>query len=338
MIKLKCTCGKLLKVKPEYAGKRLKCPDCQAPVTVPNADDASPLPQKSATGPAAKPEKKKKPSRQLSANDFGDDETDNSEFNGADDYGMHDAPVALPPRRKKNATASASGTTDKPVADAASAMSPKLLYSMYALAGTVSAVVVFFVVWMIIRAGSASSPDAAALAMPEKFVVFKHGEAGLSVECPDGAGWITDSGGGTGGVPPWITVKNEKQEVFISIRGSVSGTAISDIASGGVAPGALDEDLPDELHPAAVVHKFQHDKIRADYNTYEETEPRKIETGFGEGRVSDFTAGSAFSTEYGLRATLIANQYQYNVICKVPKKRLAAYRPILERMIKSVGG
>ena len=32
-----CTCGKKLRFKAEHAGRKTKCPECDAPVTVPDA-------------------------------------------------------------------------------------------------------------------------------------------------------------------------------------------------------------------------------------------------------------------------------------------------------------
>jgi hypothetical protein len=34
-----CVCGKQMRFKPEHAGKKTKCPDCNATITVPDVDD-----------------------------------------------------------------------------------------------------------------------------------------------------------------------------------------------------------------------------------------------------------------------------------------------------------
>jgi TM2 domain-containing membrane protein YozV/DNA-directed RNA polymerase subunit RPC12/RpoP len=44
MIQLKCgTCGRKLQAKDEHAGRTLKCPNCQSPVTVPGASPGAPI-------------------------------------------------------------------------------------------------------------------------------------------------------------------------------------------------------------------------------------------------------------------------------------------------------
>lgn len=42
LIPINCTCGKSLKVKPEYAGKRVRCPNCSVILPVPIATPAQP--------------------------------------------------------------------------------------------------------------------------------------------------------------------------------------------------------------------------------------------------------------------------------------------------------
>ena len=358
MIEIYCDCQKVLRVKPEYAGRRVKCPNCQSVLTVPAANasvtspDSTASPGKSpanaarkSPGSAAKPDTQKptgeqprgkksarqKPARVVKEEDY-DGLDDFSDAGGSyDDYGVDDFATALPGRKKKKTSEAVASREQKDKPDAAG-LSPGIMYSMFAFAATVSATVMFF----IVRALMATSvADAVSMTVPQVFATVKHDQLGLSAECPDERGWETTFGGGTGGVAPWINMKHERQGVSIAIRGSTSGTAISDISGAG-RDGT--EELPDELQPVSVAHAFQKDKISSDYSTYEETEPRKIDSRFGEGRVSDFSAGSVLSTEHGLRASLIANQYQYNVICKAPKKRLAEYRAVFERIIKSIGG
>ena len=42
MIQFTCECGRALKIKPEFAGKKVRCPDCQAVQRVPTGDEPSP--------------------------------------------------------------------------------------------------------------------------------------------------------------------------------------------------------------------------------------------------------------------------------------------------------
>lgn len=346
MVQFRCSCGKVLKAKAEYAGRILKCPKCEAKIRVPapsGTSAAKPAPTKNSKRPAGTTTSKKKRSRPApppeeeeyeELEEYTEDDAYDSDYE-ADDYGSYDdyeAPAL--PKRKKKSNSKKPKKEDKAAASSGdSAVSPKVLYPLLGL----SALVVIVVISLIGRSiMNASQANAVAMAVPEKFSKWQHEHGGLASEYPDG--WELKSGGGTSGIPPWVSFENEVQEVRIAIRGSTSGTAISDIVSGGgVLPGELGENIPDELDPIAGVHRYQYEKISADYDEYEESEPQKIDSRFGEGRISDFTGTKLFSSSYGVRATLVSTRYQYNVICRCPQDRLDEYRPIFKRIIQSIG-
>lgn len=87
-ISLECTgCGKKLKVKDEAAGKRIKCPECQAVLSVPKPEAADNEDDFLGGLDEAVKQEKKRPSRPV------DDEDD------AEDY--DDLPASTPKRRTK---------------------------------------------------------------------------------------------------------------------------------------------------------------------------------------------------------------------------------------------
>lgn len=247
-------------------------------------------------------------------------------------------PAKLPARRKKKAGGgrrsvrhSVSDADKQDQADEDN-ISPRMLYSMFAAAGLV---VVLLAAVFVNSLVNASRQHAARMVVPTEFSTYQHEQGRLSTEYP--YGWTVESGGGTGGVPNWISFGDQLQDVQITIRGSVSGTAISDIAQSGGAPFGAAADVPDEVDPVAAAHQFQKDKISSEYDDYFETPPETITSRFGEGRVSSFTGRALFSSVCGLRATLIANQYQYTVICRCPESRLDEYSPVFKRIIASIG-
>ena len=59
-IAFSCSCGRKINAKDEHAGKRVKCPGCQQPVTVPSAGAvAKPAVMASAGAKAAAPVQRK---------------------------------------------------------------------------------------------------------------------------------------------------------------------------------------------------------------------------------------------------------------------------------------
>ena len=263
------------------------------------------------------------------ADDFGYDDY-------SDDGGHYDdySAPALPTRKRKKSSKKKADTKTKAAkTDDENAIPPKVLYSLFGVSAVVGCIIIGLIVRSIMNAGDGRVID---MAVPTEFTKWTHERGGLSLDSPKG--WQVKSGGGTGGVPPWVSFEQSDQGVHISLRGSVSGTAVSDIASaGGTVPIDLGGEIPDELDPIAGVHRYQSDKIGSEYDEYEESEPETIESRFGEGRISDFKGTKLFSATHGVRATLVSNQYQFNVICRCPEDRLEEYKPIFKRIIGSTG-
>lgn len=311
----------------------------------------------SAQRPRRKQKRKAQPVEELvDIDDFAieDDFAPEDDFAEEDDYGYDDggfdeggyddyapappkarkkkskSPVAIPESKKKKARKA----REKAESEVEVGLSPKVMYALFGFAGLVGIGVLVFVGQILMSAdrGSAESD-----AVPEEFDHWKHELGGLSTEYPKG--WTLTDGGGSGGVPPWVAVENARQKIDIRIAGSRSGTPMADIAKAGsdLLDQALPQEVLDELEPVAKVHQFQFEKISLNYDKYEETDPVKIQTGFGSARMSEFVGTKVFSTEYGVRVTLLGNLYQFNMICKCPKDRLEEYKPVFERMAKSAG-
>jgi hypothetical protein len=170
--------------------------------------------------------------------------------------------------------------------------------------------------------------------LPREFEKFSNDETMFRCEIPKG--WEAEARGGSGNIPP--SVKIEKGTVKITYRSSLSGAAIQDMAQAGT--NLAEGELPDVMKPVARVHEFQREKTLIETPDYKEIGPvEKIDTGWGEGRLSTFTGSVGFGGKYyGYRVTLLTTQYQWNVTCKCANKReFEAYAPIFRRIIESTG-
>ena len=360
MLRFKCKCGKTIKAPAEYAGKKVKCPSCDATLRLPSATgdsapaEARPKPatqkkRKKAAGAAAskssKPTSGQRPAQRRKiaaahANEFDDpldglddlDLDDGSEWGGDDDDWGED--FELPGAKKKSArkksAAKSKGTTGKTksTSEPADDELPRGVWiAIFSVSTIVFGLIAFFGVRYMMN-----SREAAAIASgpPTTFETLLHEDGRFEVDYP--SGWIKSLGGGTSGVPPFARFENEDQTHKFSIKGSMSGAAIGDIAGAT----NMGESEIDELAPVHAVHVFQGEKIALEYDSYEETPIEVIQTGLGEGRICEFTASKTFSKSYGLRATLLTTQFQFNVICTCPKNDLDAYRPIFRKLINGI--
>lgn len=370
MIRFRCKCGKVLQTKAEHAGRPIKCPSCDMTIRVPGGDDAPAAGgkkrrKKSSTDdddrsrqksqrrrksqrPAAEEQsgrRRKKARPQLEEIEEIEDWVSDDDFAPEDDFGADEsyddyddyedyAPTSMPSGgRKKKSSGGGSKKQKKAAAADGDGLPPRLMYAMFGVAGFVAFAIVGVIVYVVVSGSGRGS--GANYAVPEEFKDWKHEDSSLTAIYPAGDGWFIKSGGGSGGIPPWFTITNDYQDVEIRIAGSRSGTAIGDIAR-PTGPN-FGQELPEELEPVVQVHEFQRIKMEANYNSYEETEGVPIDTGCGEGRVSEFVGSEVLSSEYGLRASIMCHQYVYGVVCKCPKKRLEEYKPVFEKIISSVG-
>lgn len=323
-IKFRCPCGKVYQVSEEFAGKKIACQSCGKHLRVPGGETAVAAPP-AATAKKGKPQASGKKggaaALQKPAPPPSDEDLD---F----DFEEPVAPlpkkgVAAPPLvtgKKKRRKAAAEETA--PVAGGQKKIALIAGLSLFGLLGLGG-------LGYVISRAVGASVAANTVEMPQNFVRFKSEHGGFSVEHPEG--WTVESGGGTGGVPPWVRFGDSKATV--AVKASLSGTAISDIA-GAFNQG---EEIPDDMTPTAQAHDFQKMKVELDYNDYEETPATTLQVPFGEVRQSEFTAKEGLlSTVKGLRATFITTQFQFNVICKCREQQFESYRPIFEKAINSI--
>lgn len=165
---------------------------------------------------------------------------------------------------------------------------------------------------------------------PESYAKFSHPvERTFACEYPEG--WEVDSGGQSG---QGVWAKFSKGSTRIRVRSSIGASAAGDIMAnlGGGPLGGGDAASEEELAPIAKVHDMMRDQFAEDYPEYQESQPVKIETGFGDTRISEFTA----SDTKGVRASMLGLNLQYTVICDCPKEDWEVCRPIFEKVVKSM--
>ena len=292
-------CGKRFRFPDDSkVGKKIRCKECEEPFVV------EPL------GEADKPTRK--PKREKSAG------------------GLPPRTVGVKPKPKKKS---------RPASDEASPKKRKSppkkkqkLTSSPAFIGGICTLVLA----LLIGVPFLVSGDDKPMEPPASYTTFQH-EVNNAFKCDLPAGWNVKAGGKAGSV---ISAVFEFEDVKVRIRSSMGASAIGDIAGsmgGDILGGAGGLELDEDLTPIANVHEMMHDQYAADYSDYKEQPPQKIETGFGDTRMSEFTAsGSWGSTIRGVRASMLGRDLQWTVICDCPEKDWAVCQPIFERIVKSM--
>lgn len=334
-ISFSCTCGHKFRTSDQNAGKQTTCPNCKSSITIPQPDevetaagaeggeaDSEKPTRKTKAGAAKKPvaAKKRGPVDSvddlLDLSDIGSFEAEPDE----DEEGDEDGDGRLGRRSRLD-----EDDSPIPVKKYEPPKREEVIQVIGAGVGTILIGCLLIVLAIMIKTGGIKPPT--------EFEPFKNDDISFKCEVPKG--WKVEARGGQGNVPP--SVKIEKGPISITYRSSTSGAAIQDMAQAAAnKAGQVTEDSK----PVVRVHEFQADKFKQEIPNYTEIgKPERIDTGFGEGRISVYTAASGLAgKEIGYRATLLTTQYQWNVICKATsKKQFDQFKPVFERIIKSTG-
>jgi len=310
MPNMRCKCGKALKVGTEHAGRKLKCPECGTVLQVPEAAAAG-------------------GGRKRSGGSSGDGFGDSYKDYGAQDYTPKMMPHAKRPRKKKKKVQAEDDDGEKKVAQVEEVNPSKtVVVSMLAFAALIVTGLAAGGGYMYLNTAAQYADD---MKIPTEFGDWNHEKGHVGARFPKG--FLVEEGV-QAGTAPWAKFSHDIQDVVIMIRASISGSVISGLDQIGM----LRTDDPEQAEMDALrgAAAYQIEKMKAEYDTYEETNTKTITTGFGKALVSDFNGSKLFMQEVGLRATVLGGTYQYNVICKCPADRLEDYRPMFSKVIESV--
>lgn len=262
--------------------------------------------------------------------DYGDDDYGDDDF-AEDDFAAPALPPIAMPRKKKKKQAK-----KKPVArDEPSPLKNPYVLIPTIFVGLIALGVFGFVAYKIVASGGPVSSD---VPVPVKFVEFssKNGE----FHCDSPEGWETSTGGGSGGVPTKGKLK-WNDDVFIRIAHNGQGLSIGGIGLNlnleagdiGMGGGGMDD-----LKPIVKVHAWHLKTWEGTFRNYEEDTPQIIQTGMGEGRISNFTYSTLLgSKRYGCRASMLTSTLQLNAVCQCrSEEEFKKLKPTFKRVIESI--
>ncbi|MCA9007319.1 MAG: hypothetical protein KDA70_18760 [Planctomycetaceae bacterium] len=300
-------CQNKLKLKsPDLLGKKVRCKSCETPFVL-KADG----------------KKKSKPA----PDDFDDD------FGDYDDSAMERVRRAR--KRKGNSgikknTPAASNKTEKTKQKAENKLPLPLLIAGCVLGVLFTGGLGYFMYSMgsSVNAGQAASK----VEVPQKFAKFAPEVGDIGAEYPEG--WKVENGGGQGGVQSWAKFISPDEEITISIRGNLAGSALG---SAGLAMNPGTDD--DEIEPPVVgIHQLMKRKFEDDYSNYEELgNYTLLKTKMGDACKSIFTTKSLLGgKQKGYRVTLLTGRVQFNLICLCDEAAFDQMRPAFDHVVNTV--
>ncbi len=173
--------------------------------------------------------------------------------------------------------------------------------------------------------------EAGKIEPPKNYVKFEANDSAVSFEYPEG--WVTDHGGGTGGLPVFARV--DYGNISISIKENQAASAMGEAAQ-AIANQDSNQYAP-ELKPVHGAHMRRQQVLMETLDNYTETGVQVFDCGFGDARLSKFEEKGTFSTTVGYRATIMAGKRTYFVTCSCRPSQFESAKPIFRRVLESIG-
>lgn len=181
---------------------------------------------------------------------------------------------------------------------------------------------------------------------PKEFEKVHHLHGEFYFELPKDPGWTRSESPNKPGVNDWLQSKNggitlrveEDEPGSLIVRAVAGGMNITDASSQFGTPGA------DPLQPNANdpdITRSMHDRAEskfASYSGYEQSNVSKVDSGMGQGRISQISYTEGFSKLKGYRATFINGTTVLLVRCVGPEASFDKMKETYERCIKSLEG
>ena len=302
-LKIACPhCRTKYKLNGTAAGKKMRCPRCEKAFAIP--DPAAPAPRSA-------PVRRSAPAAPAA-----------DEFDLGPEEETFKLPARLPQKKKKKPAPS----TENERRSRKSAESDEKRFNPViplAIGGVIVLGVAGALLVPMLRSGKSG------IEPPESYATYadRIGDH-FRLEYPEG--WELESGG-RGSSNPWARFTNGNAKIFV--KTSTGASAIGDI----MGAGRDQSDLPDDLKAVTEVHALMKDQFADDYSDYEEQPGSMVDTGMGEGRLTEFTASGGWGSKIkGIRVSCLGVNYQFTVMCDCPEADWTVCRPIFEHVAKSL--
>ena len=359
------SCKKRLTAKEKLAGRKVKCPQCGAVLTIP---EAGPTPQPGAAPRSAstRPTPSPVPKAAPPMNDLLDEiplaattETMPGPGAGMDNL-LDEIPLASPPDAASAAAPASSPSTGVKCPSCEASMEPGSVLCTecgyntltrkkrevsgpkkggssgpWVRIGVIAGILIFLVVvvffaFTLFQPSTSVGVAASGITeTPNEFAEVEFGEEDYRCEHPKG--WEVTNGGGKEGVPPWT--KSEKGGASVQIRDSMSGT------ESGMLWRALKQrsDIERGEAPVEKVHEHRKQFVVKDMRNYEESTPEKLVHPIGDALISEFTAKPMLGAPVrGYRATVLHEYHQFNILCVCTESEWEILKPAFEHVIASL--
>ena len=148
--------------------------------------------------------------------------------------------------------------------------------------------------------------------------------------CDGPAGWKMHETGATSG--SISTVTYELGPARMKVVSDATGSLISESFN------AANANLPpaEQIPAVQKLHEMDRKQLEDSLTGYQEQPAQKLQTPFGESRVSEWTGTGNAGALHGYRATMLGREREITVICLAPVEDWDLLQPAFHRVINSV--
>ncbi len=168
------------------------------------------------------------------------------------------------------------------------------------------------------------------VAMPTSYQNYKAKDDSFAIDYP--ANWEA-VGGGQG---TYYSARFTSGSASVKVTADVVATALSDIGQSQLATMGGGADLAMAI---VTVHNKGKEQMSSEWSNYQEQEPVKVPTAFGDGRQAEFTASGAFGGKVrGCRLTALSGFRRISVVALCNEGEWTKVKPVFDKMIASLKG
>jgi hypothetical protein len=171
--------------------------------------------------------------------------------------------------------------------------------------------------------------------VPSSYETYKSDGGAFQILYP--AGWDATGWGAT-----FPSAKFTSGSAAIEVDTALMGSLLGDIAQAannmaGSIEGemAIKKDKGLDTCPARVVHDAEKEDFVQEYRVKEQ-EPVVFDTGFGDGRKSEFTGSRMGVAIHGCRVTTLSPDKRVRIVCRCSESQWDELKPVFDKVIKSL--
>jgi hypothetical protein len=167
------------------------------------------------------------------------------------------------------------------------------------------------------------------VAIPASYKTYSAKDQSFAVDYPEN--WKAVGGGQSG----YYSARFTSGSASIRVTADMVGSVIGDIARSQSRMAGTEHI--EQFKPINKVHELGNKQMAEEWSSYQEQPAAPFRSGFGEGRLSEFTAGGSFGGKmHGYRLTALSVDRRITVVCYAREADWQKLKPAFDKVNASL--